>query len=254
MICHPVFTSTNRDLLIFQLANGDALVVGCDSSGGVGPKPLDKIKIDGYTLGKFIARVALMEVLSVTAAPLCIVNTLSVEPEPLGAEILLGVRAEAKRAGLDPQLAVTGSTEKNFPVEQTGIGVTVIGLSRKGFLKIGASQPGDIVVAVGVPYVGNEVIQAENMHKIADIEDLLKLQALTFVHEIIPVGSKGIAYEINVLAKDSKLTAMLANEAAVDLKKSAGPATVILASLPMSKLEELKAAVTKPVNVVGQLF
>lgn len=254
MIQLPVPAATNRDILIFQLANDEILVAGCDSSGGVGPKPLDKIRVDGYTLGKFIARVALMEVLSVGAIPVCIVNTLSVEPAPLGAEILRGVRAEAEKAGLDPQLAVTGSTEKNFQVEQTGMGVTVIGIGRRGTLKIGVSQPNDIVVAVGVPCVGNEVIPAENMQMIADITDVLKLRGLSSIHEIIPVGSKGIAHEIDVLAKDSKLKFKLMDKTEVDLKKSAGPATVVLASLQASELEELKSSVTKPVSIIGQLF
>ena len=54
------------------------MVVGCDAAGGIGPKPLDKVKVSGYTLGRFTARVALMEVLAVGASPICLVNTLSV--------------------------------------------------------------------------------------------------------------------------------------------------------------------------------
>ncbi|MEM2082102.1 MAG: hypothetical protein QXP44_01970 [Candidatus Bathyarchaeia archaeon] len=254
MIQLPVPVATNRDILIFQFANDETLVIGCDSSGGVGPKSFDKIKVDGGTLGKFIARVALMEVLSVGATPVCVVNTLSVEPAPLGAEILCGVRAEAETAGLDPQFAVTGSTEKNFQVEQTGMGVTVIGIGSRGTLKFGVSQPGDIVVAVGVPCVGDEVIPAENMQMIADVADVLKLRELPYIHEIIPVGSKGIAHEIDVLAKDSKLKFKLIDKTEVELKKSAGPATVVLASLPASELEKLKAAVTKPVSIIGHLL
>ncbi|MGB9842594.1 MAG: hypothetical protein ACPLKZ_07795, partial [Candidatus Bathyarchaeales archaeon] len=65
---------------------------------------------------------------------------------------------------------------------------------------------------------------------------------------------KGIAHEIDVLAKDSKLKLKLIDKAEVDLKKSAGPATVVLASLTASELEKLKAAVTKPVSIIGHLF
>ncbi|MCX8152854.1 MAG: AIR synthase related protein [Candidatus Bathyarchaeota archaeon] len=230
------------------------MVVGCDSSGGVGPKPLDKIKVDGFTLGKFIARVALMEVLAVGAAPACIVDTLCVEPEPLGAEILRGVRAEAEKVGLDPRLAVTGSAEKNFQVEQTGMGITVIGICRRDEMKIGVSRSGDVVAAVGIPCVGYEVISAENMQLIANAEDILRLRETAFVHEILPVGSRGIAYEVNVLAKDSRLRFKLADKVTVDLKKSAGPGTVVLASLEASKFEELKAVVNKPANIVAHLL
>jgi hypothetical protein len=245
---------TNRDVLIFQFANGEAMVVGCDSAGGIGPKSLDKIRVDGYTLGKFTARVALMEVLSTGAKPICVVDTLSVEPEPLGVEILNGIKDEAKKAGLDPKLAVTGSSEKNFAVEQTGVGVTVIGISEKGSLRLGVSQPGDIVVAVGTPCVGNEVVPAEKMGKTADVADVLKLRGMEFIHEVIPAGSEGIAHEINILAASSKLKFKLANQLSINVKKSAGPATVVLASLSSSKVAELEVAISKPVNIVGQLF
>jgi hypothetical protein len=249
---HPVETS--RDVLIFEFENGEVMVVGCDSAGGIGPKPLDKVKVNGYTLGKFTARVALMEVLSTGAKPICIVNALSVEPYPTGVEITKGVKAEAKKADLDPKLAVTGSSEKNVKTEQTGIGVTVIGLTKKESLRIGVSQPKDVVVAIGTPSVGDEVVFAEKKRKIADMTDMLKLLKLEFIHEIIPVGSEGIGHEIETLAKCSKLKFQLANQTKINVEKSAGPATVILSSLPRSELTELEYAVSKPINIVGHLF
>jgi hypothetical protein len=250
----PSPIKTSRDVLIFEFENEEVMVVGCDSAGGIGPKPLDKIKVDGYTLGRFTARVAIMEVLSTAAKPISVVNTLSVEPKPLGIEVIKGVKDEAKEAGLDPELAVTGSSEKNIPVEQTGIGVTVIGMTRKKLLKIGFSKPKDVVVAIGLPYIGNEVITAEKEGKIADIGDLLSLLEMGFVHETIPVGSEGIAYEIGIIARESNLSFKLPDMLKVDVKKSAGPATVILASLPNFKLRDLENAISKPINIVGHLF
>jgi hypothetical protein len=38
------------------------------------------------------------------------------------------------------------------------------------------------------------------------------------------------------------------------VEKSAGPATVLLATMPESMLGEFKRAINKAVNVVGQLF
>lgn len=250
----PSPVETSRDVLIFEFKNGGVMVIGCDSAGGIGSKPLDKVKVDGYTLGKFTARVAIMEVLSTGAKPICVVNTLSVEPEPTGIEIIKGVKDEAKEAGLDPKLAVTGSSEKNIPVDQTGIGVTVIGMTRKELLRIGVSQPRDVVVAIGTPRVGDEVILAEKKRKTADINDIIKLLDINFIHEIIPVGSEGIAHEIGTIAKESNLRFKLSDQLKVDVKKSAGPATVILASLPDFKLTELKSAISKPINIVGHLF
>ena len=243
---------TNRDTLIFKLPNDGALIIGCDSAGGIGPKRLDKIKVDAFTLGKFTARAALMDVLSVGAHPTCIVDTLAVEPEPTGNEILRGIRAEAAKAGLDPKLAVTGSTEKNIKVDQTGIGVTVIGTCPYKHLKIGSSKANDIVAALGVPSVGEEVLPAEKTGQIADTTDVIMLRNVNFIHELIPVGSTGIKRETQTLAEGSGLRAIMLNQQGVDVEKSAGPATVVLAALAENNLEKLRRLTNKPIVVVAR--
>jgi hypothetical protein len=248
---HPI--KTNRDTLIFKLPNNGALVVGCDSAGGIGPKRLDKIKVDAFTLGKFTARAALMDVLAVGAHPICIVDTLAVEPKPTGNEILRGIRAEAEKAGLDPKLAVTGSTEKNIKVDQTGIGVTVIGTCPYKHLKIGSSKPNDIVAALGVPCVGEEVLPAEKTGQIADTVDVLMLRSGKFIHELIPVGSTGIKRETQTLAEGSNLRAAMLHKHGIDLEKSAGPATVVLATLAENNLENLSRLTKKPIAIVARL-
>lgn len=244
---------TNRDVLLFELLNNQLLVVACDSSGGIGPKPLDKIKVNGIILGKFTARSALMEVLSVGATPICIVDALGVEPAPLGAEILAGIREEANLAGLNPDLAVTGSTEKNIIVEQTGIGVTAIGTCHKDQLNIGTSQPDDLVVAIGMPCVGDQVLIAESEGKIAETTDLLELLKLEFIHEVIPVGSTGILHELQTLSQSAELHYKLTEQTIVDVHKSAGPSTVLLAALPKDKLSVLQKNTAKPVNHIATL-
>lgn len=245
---------TNRDLLVFKLSNDDLLVVGCDSSGGIGPKPLDKIKVDGYTLGKFTAQAALMEVLSVSARLVCIVDALGVEAEPTGSQILKGIRDEAKKLGLDPKLAITGSTEKNMAVEQTGIGVTVIGICSTNQLRIGTSKPNDTVVTIGIPSAGLEVLEAQKEGTIAETTDILKLQKTDFIHEIIPVGSTGITHELTTLTKGSHLKYELIPQTVINLNKSAGPATVLLATLPKQNLTQLQQIINKPVNTIAKLI
>jgi hypothetical protein len=250
----PFFpVKTNRDVLIFRIASDEALVVGCDSAGGIGPKPLDKIKVDALTLGKFTARAALMEVLAAGANPICIVDTLGVEPEPAGREILSGIQAEAAQAGLESERAVTGSTEKNIPVEQTGIGVTVIATCKLAQLKIGAAQPNDIVAAVGVPCVGEEVVPAEEAGEIADTADMMQLRGASFIHELIPVGSMGIKRETQTLAEGANLSFTMLTQHVVNVVKSAGPATVILAALAENEVTIVKRLTNKPVSIVAQL-
>jgi hypothetical protein len=230
------------------------MVIGCDSSGGIGPKPLDKLKVDGYTVGQFAARVALMEVIATGAKPVCLVDNLSVELDPTGLEILKGVTDEAVQAGLDPKLAVTGSAEKNFAVEQTGIGITVIGMSQKGKLRIGVSKAKDALVALGTPCVGAKVLAAEKQGYTCNITDLLKLLSLDYVHEIIPVGSEGIKREVNVLTESSGLKFKPNDGCNLDFEQSAGPATTLLASISISKIAYLERLFNKPVSLVGKLF
>lgn len=241
---------TARDVSVFEVSNDSVIVVGCDSAGGIGPKPLDKIKVSGYTLGRFTARVALMEVLAVGAKPVCLTNTLSVEPDPTGSEILEGIISEVQVARLDRSLVIIGSMEKTVTVEQTGIGITVVGLASKNNLKIGLSKPDDLIVAVGVPSVKDEVLPAEERGEIADLEDLLMLMSCDFVHEVIPVGSQGIMHEVNVLAKDSDLRAKL-ELPEVETKRSAGPATAVVVTISKNALSKLSGLINKPIQVIG---
>lgn len=230
------------------------MVVGCDSSGGIGPKTMDAVKVDARTLGRFTARVALMEVLSTGAKPICLVNTLCVEPKPTGLEIIQGIREEMRQAGLSSEFAITGSSEKNVPIRQTGLGVTTIGIATRKKLKIGLSKKKDIVVSVGIPLVGSEVLSGERRGLVADTKDLLKLLNLDFVHEVIPVGFHGILHEAETIAKESHLKLQLAQRLQVNVRKSAGPATVILATLPESRLPKVHNEIIKPVNTIGQLL
>ena len=241
---------TARDVSVFEVNDNSVMVVGCDSAGGIGSKPLDKVKVSGYTLGRFTARVPLMEVLAVGAFPVCLTNTLGVEPDPTGLEIVEGIKSEVKVAQLNHSLVVTGSTEKTVAVEQTGIGVTVVGFAPKNELKIGLCKPDYLIVAVGCPSVKDEVLPAEERGEIADLTDLKKLMSCDFVHEVIPVGSQGIMYEANVLAKDSDLHVNL-ELAEVEAKKSAGPATVVLVVISKNALSELSGLIHKPIRVIG---
>ena len=242
------FIETPRDLIILKLA-GTYLTVSCDSCGGIGFHPLDAIKVEGRVLGKFLARVALMETLSVNAKPLAYSLTLPINPGSTLKEVLAGVQEEFRAAGLTGKVRFILSTEKNFPVRQTGAGITILGFARK--LKIGKVKSGDLLVAVGRPCIGHEVLKAEAKNQTANLKDLNRLLKMDFVHEVIPVGSKGILHEAKVLAKGSGLRFKLFPRLAVDVKKPAGPSTVILAAVDGNSIEALEKTVNKPLARVG---
>lgn len=249
----PRVIKTARDVRLFKLDRRRIMVVSCDSAGAIGPKTLDRVRVDGRTVGRFTARVALMETLSVGADPICLANTLTVEPKPTGIQIIKGIRDEVRRARFDSRIVMTQSTEKNVSVGQTGVGVTVVGMATVRSLKIGRCRHRDAVVAIGLPYVAGEVMRGERERRIADTRDVCTLLNLRFVHEIIPVGSQGILREAQTIAEDSHLRFALRRGLELDVRKSAGPATVALCACPHSCLRELSGLIEKPVNLIGTL-
>ena len=248
-------TYTRRgDVSILKVPTGHAIVAGSTSSGAVGPKELDKVKVDGRVLGKFLARVALMDVTATGAFPLLLSVTLGVEKEPTGSAIIEGIRREARSIGLDPNQVVTEKTEENFATIQTGAGLTVVGFANEEDLRIGKTCPGDLIVAVGKPKVGDEVIAAEARGEIADLKNVTQLSQRKYVHDIWPVGGFGIASEARMMAYGVGRQIKICEVQGLDLTKSAGPATVILATIDKDRLEDLTALIPKPINVVGEIL
>ena len=150
-------------------------MAGSTSSGAVGPKIEDKVKVEGRVLGKFLARVALMDVIATGAFPVLLSVTLGVEKEPTGNEILEGIRREARTLGLDADQVILANTEDNFETVQTGAGLTVIGFANEDELRLGKTNPGDLIVAIGKPKVGEEVLSAEARGEIADLKNVVQL-------------------------------------------------------------------------------
>jgi selenophosphate synthetase-related protein len=248
-------TYTRRgDVSILKVPTGHAIVAGSTSSGAVGPKIMDKVKVDGRVLGKFLARVALMDVIATGAFPLLLSVTLGVEKEPTGNEILEGIRREARSLGLDPNQVLMENTEDNFETVQTGAGLTVVGFANEDELRIGKTSPGDLIVAVGKPKVGDEVILAEARGEIADLKNVTQLSQKKYVHDIAAVGTFGIADEARMMAFGVGRQLKLVEVQGLDLNKSAGPATVVLATVDKERLEDLMSLISKPINVVGEIL
>jgi hypothetical protein len=240
-----------RDVLIKKLGNY-FLIISCDSSGAIGPKNGDILKVNGEILGKHMVRSALMEVLSVRAKPICISCGLCVEPEPTGESIIRGIKEEMIKVGLNPNEDLVISTEKNFPTNQTGLGITAIGFASKKDLLIGKSKKNDLIISIGLPSVGKEVL--ENRDNIVEIEDILTLLSMDFIHGIIPVGSKGILYEAKILAKESNLKLKFFNDIKLDIRKSAGPSTVVLVTLKEEYIDLIKSKINKPIYEIAILY
>jgi hypothetical protein len=242
------------DVSILKVPTGHAIVAGSTSSGAVGPKELDKVKVDGHVLGKFLARVALMDVTATGAFPVLLSVTLGVEKEPTGNVILEGIRREARSIGLDPNQVLMENTEDNFETSQTGAGLTVVGFANEEDLRLGKTCPGDLIVAIGKPKIGDEVIAGEARGEIADLKNVTQLSQRKYVHDIWPVGGFGIASEARMMAYGVGRQLKICEVLGLDLNKSAGPATVVLATIDREKLEDLTALIPKPIYVVGEIL
>ncbi len=239
-----------RDLTLLSINEDQLLVIACDSSGGVGNKEHDIIKTDPETLGYYITFVALAEILAFGAKPISIVNTLSVEMDKTGQQILHGIKKAIRPLSLPEDIIVTGSTEENFTVCQTGIGITVVGIVDKNVWKPRKTKEGALAVVVGLPKLGDEVLK-DNGHEILSIPTLLELTRNPRVQEILPVGSKGIFYEARKMASTNNLEFVKDKRVIVDMDKSAGPATCAVVSIDENYFDKLEERLTIPVNRIG---
>lgn len=243
-----------RDLTILDVGP-TRLVVACDSLGGIGPKPHDTYRASAATTAHFAARVPLLELLCAGARPQVLIDNLCVELDPTGAQILDAVRKLAAEAGVPPQ-AVTGSTEENVATTSTGIGITAIGVPDPDSpARPGASLPGDLVVCLGLPrsaprydvYVGRPDLVA--------IADAASVIASGLVHDALPVGSHGVAWEAAQIAETAGLALTLYPTDAVDIEASGGPASCVLVTCAADDLPAVRGLMPPalPVNAIGSL-
>jgi hypothetical protein len=244
-----------RDLSLLTLPGDMALVTSCDSIGAIGAKELDVVKVSGEFVGRAVVRVPLMEVMAVGAEPVAIYNTLAVEMIPYGREIIRGINSEITRAEIDSEAVLNGSTEENVPTRQTGVGVVVLGLVGKKDLLLGTAQQDDVVIAFGIPKVGAEVAEGgPDDPEVAHPSLIRKLLKKEYIHEVLPVGSKGILYECREMAKTARLFFQAHPNGDMDVNKSAGPATCVLAAVTPSALPLMQQENwSVPWQVVGSL-
>lgn len=228
-----------RDVVEIPINGKGSIVVACDNSGAIGMKPGDVIHVPYETVAYYSFRVAVMECMAAGAEPFTVVlqnfcGEMAWEP------LKKGIDKGLNELGIE-SLEVTGSTETNFSLEQSAIGVTVLGM-RKPSKKTIVDVTEQIDVAIiGLPLVGNEVIEEE-----AEIAPLSLFNKFCSIEDVVlmPVGSKGVFHELNKLFPNS---AFIAGECKVDLYKSSGPSTCFIAVYP-------KRMKSKVVSIAGRYF
>ena len=239
-----------RDLTLVPIDNNKTMVISCDSCGGIGLKSGDSFKCPPFYVGKHTAKVALFEVLCSGADVVCITNAVCNEMSPTGEEIIKGINEELKILNID-NVTLTGSTEENMNTNSTAVGITVIGIVENHKLKVNNVNCDCTLVSIGIPKVGDE-INLDHDKEIASYEDLNILLNSEGILEMVPVGSKGIMYECEQLAINNNLNLEINKDATIDLYKTAGPATVLIAAIKDNYLESIKKM--KNLNFIGRLL
>lgn len=228
-----------RDLTVVDQAGLPSWIIACDSVGSIGPKPADAYPADARTVAHFAARVPLVEALATGASPQIIVDTLSVELDPTGREMIAEICALAAELGLGPE-RVTGSTEDNVPSAATGIGVTVLATAAE--LRPGTASAGERVLCLGRPTSAPHDRVEIGDRRMISLEALAAVLRVDGVSDVLPVGSKGVGHEAAELAATNGLT-LLPSAHDVDLAHSGGPASCVLVAVRPDAVDAVLAVV-----------
>lgn len=209
--------STKRDLTIFK--NNEFIVFAMDSCGAIGEKEFDKLNFDLYTAAKLTLRVCLNEIFAVNAVPKAVFSLVANEFEPTAKTILKAIRDELEENNL-VDIEINGSSEENFETKMTAFGFNVFSTAKN--LKIKNTESGYNIYLVGIPFVGEEVIENQDILLTPKIiKDILEKYE---IGDFLPCGSGGVLKEIKILAQENSLDFEIF-ESNIDLHKSAGPAT-----------------------------
>ncbi|MBC2182297.1 alpha-L-fucosidase [Listeria sp. FSL L7-0233] len=217
-----------RDLSVIDVPGG-CILTSCDISAGFGEKAHDGLMVAPEVTARLTLRVALMEMIASGAEVVSVSDVVGAEMEPTGRRVIAGLKDELAKANLS-HIELNGSTEENMKVTQTSVGVLVTGFATKAALKLVNVHEAAVLFAFGEPIVGAEVLQ--KMTEMPDYRLVKKLVAHSAVFEVVPVGSKGIAYEANLLARLNNGVFTASDTIGEEImNKTAGPASVILAAV-----------------------
>lgn len=238
-----------RDVL-YWVDGASAYVLACDSNAGIGERPHDELRQSPTETGYSAAKVAMMEVLAVGATPFVLANALGGPRDEYGQQLLAGIQVAIDE--VDADITLTGSDETNVPTRQTAVGITVVGRAPADELRLGGARAGDVLVCVGTPKDGLVVPYHEGDPDIANLRDVQAAGRRPTVHEVLPVGSHGVAYEAHNLAAGASGRPRFF-ETSVDLGISAGSSTCFLVALPADAVPDLQSVVRPGVTAIGEI-
>lgn len=242
-----------RDIQLIENSELGYLAIACDVSAGIGSKDGDVVQIEPDLAGYYATAVTLIELMSIGAEPMSVINTLGVEMDPTGKEVIEGIKNAMSEANI-PLDCLTGSTEDNMPSLVTSIGITVVSNLDKDKLKTQSPASGQKIYLVGLPKMGQRYLEDEVIGKLGEVMDIkttISLRAHESVIHMLPIGSKGIKWELNLLSSMYGLEYILDEDVPVDLGSSGGPASCMIVTSEVSLDKFKKLDMTQPITYVG---
>lgn len=220
-----------------QLLNMDreTLVVASDNSGAIGLKQQDTVQVPYDIVGYYIFRVAALECYCAGASPKAVILQNFCGDEAWEG-LVKGITRGLQEVSV-PDVPISGSTESNFSLVQSAVGLTVIG-KRTNDVAMSAIPflENTKVAVIGLPLVGKEVIeQGKEIAPLQLVKELSQLEEAV----LLPIGSKGVLYKLNRLFSNRTF---LKNEvhSVIDLEKTSGPSTCCLIAFPAEKGQKVK--------------
>ncbi|MHA6252615.1 ATP-binding protein [Oceanobacillus sp. CAU 1775] len=224
--------SKQTDALIIPFNEKEELIIASDNSGSIGMKPLDDVSVPYEVVGYFLFRVAYMECIAVGGKPNAI-SLMNFNGNDAWSPLVSGIKEGIEEAGIK-ELLITGSTESNFNLKQSATAITVIGQRKCKQDEIQSINIDDYQIAIiGKPLVGQEVV--DSREAIAPLHLFRWFSEQEQVLSIIPVGSKGIAYELSKVWPENQFNIT----SKLDLEKSSGPSTCFIVLYDQNFHEEI---------------
>jgi hypothetical protein len=240
-----------RDLTVIDFDENSYLGISCDSCGGIGLKEHDFVKAEPQLVAYHTGKVVLAELMSMGFTPMILADGLAVEMNDTGKQLMEGFNEVLSKLKTT-KVHLTGSTEENIKTVQTSMGVTCIGICDKDKLKYKKTVKNDVCMLIGLPLVGNDVVN--NPDKVLDINDFEKLYLCDYIKEMLPVGSRGTAAELDDLCEYNGIKIKPSENISIDLKHSGGPSCSCLITVDEKYMDIIKDLVDKPINFIGTFY
>ena len=223
-----------RDIITIPLNHVESLIIASDNSGGIGMKAADHVKVSYETIAYYSFRVSAMECIAAGGEPVSVIMH-NFCGENTWKELVNGIQKGLAELKLE-DVPITGSTESNFDLQQSAVGLIVLG-KRALSKKSEKAFSNDLKFAViGRPLVGNEVI--DNKDQVVPLTVFLEVSKIQDIL-VWPVGSKGILYEFNQMFTDKEFRKDMLNTN-LDVLKSSGPSTCFIIAFEQYQEEALK--------------